>query len=46
MQIHEYLNFFNKKKKIKIYPCFVKGKLMEIDTYNDLKIVKKMFQKV
>ena len=45
MQIHEYLNFLI-KKKIKIYPCFVKGKLMEIDTYNDLKIAKKMFQKV
>ena len=45
MQIHEYLNFLI-KKKIKIYPCIVKGKFMEIDTYNDLKIAKKMFQKV
>ena len=42
MQIHEYLNFLIKKNQN--LPCFVKGKLMEIDTYNDLKL-RKMFQK-
>jgi len=42
MQIHDYLNFLI-KRNIKINSCNIKGKFMEIDTYNDFKLAKKMF---
>ncbi len=42
MQIHHFINYLI-KKKIKVNSCNVSGKYMEIDTYNDYKIAKKLF---
>ena len=43
MQIHDFFQYMiNDGNKIKA--CFVKGKYMEIDTMNDLKIAKKIFR--
>lgn len=42
MQIHDFLNFLI-KKKVSIKSCSVRGKYMEIDTYNDYKLAQKMF---
>ena len=44
MQVHNFLNFLI-KKNFKINACNVNGKYMEIDTYNDFKLAKKMFNK-
>lgn len=44
MQVHNFLNFLI-KKNFKINACSVNGKYMEIDTYNDFKLAKKMFKK-
>ena len=41
---YETLNFLI-KKNFKINACSVNGKYMEIDTYNDFKLAKKMFKK-
>ena len=42
-QIHDFFNYLV-KKKITIYSSNVKGKYMEIDTFNDYQIAKKMFK--
>ena len=42
LQIHNFLRHLI-KKKIDIKPTYVDAKYMEIDTYNDFKIAKKMF---
>ena len=42
LQIHDFLRYLL-KKKIDIQPTYVDGKFMEIDTYNDFKIAKKIF---
>lgn len=44
MQIHHFINYLS-KKNVRINTCSVFGKYMEIDTYNDYKISKKMFKK-
>ena len=43
LQIHDFINFLI-KKKIVINASYVKGKYMEIDTYNDYLIAKKIFK--
>ena len=43
MQIHHFIKFLV-KKKVKVNTCSVQGKFMEIDTYNDYIIAKKMFK--
>jgi choline kinase len=42
MQLHNFIQYLI-HNKIKISPCYVNGKFMEIDTFNDLQIAKKMF---
>lgn len=42
MQIHHFIQFLIKNKK-KISTCNVKGKFMEIDTFNDYKLAKNIF---
>ena len=42
LQIHNFFNYLI-KKNISIKPVYVNGKYMEIDTYNDYKLAKKMF---
>lgn len=42
LQIHDFLRYLI-KKKINIKPTYVNGKYMEIDTFNDFKIAKKIF---
>ena len=42
LQIHDFFRYLI-KKKIYIKPNFINGKYMEIDTYNDFKIAKEMF---
>lgn len=44
MQIHHFVNYLV-NNKIKVNACEVSGKYMEIDTYNDYKIAKKIFRK-
>ena len=41
MQIHDFLNFII-KKGIKVNSANISGKYMEIDTFNDLKLAKKI----
>tara|TARA_B100001057_G_C22853285_1_gene951819 strand:+ start:1032 stop:1748 length:717 start_codon:yes stop_codon:yes gene_type:complete len=43
LQMHDFLNYLV-KKKITIYSSYVKGKYMEIDTFNDYQIAKKIFK--
>jgi choline kinase len=42
LQIHDFFNYLIKKNII-IKPIYVEGKYMEIDTYNDFKLAKKIF---
>lgn len=42
LQIHDFFRYLI-KKNINIKPTYVNGKYMEIDTYNDFKIAKEMF---
>ena len=42
LQIHDFFRYLI-KKNIYIKPTYVNGKYMEIDTYNDFKIAKEMF---
>ena len=42
LQIHHFFRYLI-KKNINIKPTYVNGKFMEIDTYNDFKIAKEMF---
>ena len=42
LQLHDFFRYLI-KKKFDIKPTYVNGKYMEIDTYNDFKIAKKMF---
>ena len=42
LQIHDFFSYLI-KKNISIKPVYVNGKFMEIDTLNDYKIAKKMF---
>ena len=42
LQIHNFFRYLI-KKNINIKPMYVNGKYMEIDTYNDFKIAKEMF---
>ena len=42
LQIHHFFRYLI-KKNINIKPTYVNGKYMEIDTYNDFKIAKEMF---
>ena len=42
LQLHHFFKYLI-KKKINIKPTYVSGKYMEIDTFNDYKIAKKMF---
>ena len=42
MQIHDFLNFLV-QQGVKINSTNIDGKFMEIDTYNDFKLAKKMF---
>jgi len=42
LQIHDFFRYLI-KKNINIEPTYVNGKYMEIDTYNDFKIAKEMF---
>ena len=44
LQIHHFFNYLI-KKRIDIKPTFVNGKYMEIDTFNDYKIAKEIFEK-
>ena len=41
-QIHDFFRYLI-KKNINIEPTYISGKYMEIDTYNDFKLAKKMF---
>ena len=41
-QIHDFFSFLLKKKQI-IKALNIRGNFMEIDTYNDYKIAKKIF---
>jgi len=43
LQIHDFFNYLV-KKKITVYPLYVKGKYMEIDTFNDYQIAKRKFK--
>ena len=43
-QIHDFLNFLIKRGVV-ISSTFIQGKYMEIDTFNDFKLAKKMFKK-
>lgn len=43
LQIHDFLNYLL-KNKIQLTPCFTEGRYMEIDTYNDYKIAKEIFE--
>ena len=43
-QIHDFLNFLIKRGVV-ISSTSIKGKYMEIDTFNDYKLAKKMFKK-
>jgi phosphoenolpyruvate phosphomutase len=43
LQIHHFIQYLI-KKKISVNACCVTGKYMEIDTFNDLKIAKKIFK--
>ena len=43
MQIHHFIKFLI-KRKIKVNTCSVRGKFMEIDTFNDYLVAKKMFK--
>ena len=42
MQLHNFIQYLI-HNKIKVSPCYVNGKFMEIDTFNDLQIAKKQF---
>ena len=42
LQVHDFFRYLI-KKNINIKPTYVNGKYMEIDTYNDFKIAKEMF---
>ena len=44
MQIHDFLKYILKNGN-KIKACFTRGKFMEIDTMNDYRIAKKIFNK-
>jgi len=44
MQIHDFLKYILKNSN-KIKACFTRGKFMEIDTTNDYRIAKKIFNK-
>jgi L-glutamine-phosphate cytidylyltransferase len=43
LQIHNFFNYIL-KYNIKLTPCFTKGRYMEIDTYNDYKIAREIFE--
>ena len=43
MQIHDFLNFII-RKGVKVNTSDISGKYMEIDTFNDFKLAKKMFE--
>ena len=43
LQMHDFFNYLV-KKKITIYSSYVKGKYMEIDTFNDYQIEKRIFK--
>ena len=42
LQMHDFFRYLI-NKNINIKPTYVSGKYMEIDTYNDFKIAKDMF---
>ena len=43
MQIHDFLDFII-RKGVKVNTSDISGKYMEIDTFNDFKLAKKMFE--
>ncbi len=43
LQMHDFFNFLI-KCNINIMPCYIKGRYMEIDTYNDYEIARNIFK--